>query len=162
VRRPRPLQSRRRGATLLLFLLVMVPFAMLSMMLAADLTRLIDAQRQASNVAQAAATAGSLQYRDDTSRLDLNMARTVANATAEANFDAGALRYGVNPLSVTIPAERQVSVTISYQLDGLIIGQFFLGQDQQRRSVTRVAEVCRPGETGVAGGYCARPRTLLP
>jgi Flp pilus assembly protein TadG len=143
---------------MLLFLLVLIPFAMLSMMLAADVTRLIDAQRQAGYVAANAATAGSLQYAGATSRLDRSRAQTVATQTARANFAAGALRHGVEPQVTVTAGERQVSVTVSYRLDGLIVAQFFVGADEQRRSMTRVAEVCRPGETAVAGGYCSRPR----
>lgn len=150
---------RRRGATILLFLLVLIPFAMLSMMMAADMTRLIDAQRQAGYVAAAAATAGSLQYSGATTRLDRGAAQTVAVQTARANFDAGALRHGIEPQVTASATDRQVTVTVTYRLDGLIIAQYFVGPDRARRGVTRVAEVCRPGETPVAAGYCSRPRS---
>jgi Flp pilus assembly protein TadG len=152
------LSRRRRGATILLFLLVMIPFAMLSMMMAADMTRLIDAQRQAGYVAAAAATAGSLQYEGPSSQLNRRTAQTVAVQTAQANFNAGALRHGIEPQAVATATARQVTVTVSYKLDGLIIAQYFVGPDQRLRGVTRVAEVCHPGETPVAGGYCSRPR----
>ena len=150
--------SGRRGATILLFLLVLIPFAMLSMMLAADMTRLIDAQRQAGYVAAAAATAGSLQYRGVSSELARSEAQTVAVQTARASFAAGALRHGIEPQVVASATDRQVTVTVTYRLDGLIIAQYFIGPDSRQRGVTRVAEVCRPGDTPVAAGYCSRPR----
>lgn len=156
--RTRPAVTARRGATLLFFLLVMIPFAMLSMMLSADLTRLIDAQRQAGYVATNAASAGSLQYLGQSSSLARSQAQQVALQTARANFAAGAMPHARDPQAQVVVGSRQVDVTVSYQLDGLLIAQFFVGNDTDRRSVTRSAEVCLPGQTPTAQGFCSRPR----
>lgn len=159
-------RKMRRGSTLLFFLGGMVPMIMLSMMLAVDLTRIVDASRQAGYVAENSAIAATLQYSGNSTRINQSAGAQAARSTAELAIGNGTLRHTRETRYEGVRFGRRsgvdtATVTISYEMDQLLIAQFFIGRNNDRYSVTRTAEVCIPDASSSRAatlGFCSRPR----
>lgn len=151
---------------MLFFIGAMLPMIILAVMFAADLTRIIDSQRQASYVAENAAVAGSLQYAGQTDRLDPAAARRAARDTANVSFSSFVMRHAADQRVERVTLGRSggadtVAVTVSYRIESLIVARFFLGDENGRLAVTRTAQVCAAGSgaaDATTGGFCSRPR----
>jgi uncharacterized membrane protein len=162
-------RRRARGATLLFFLGGMLPLIFLSMMLAADLTRIIDAQRQAAYVAENAAIAATLQYAGTTARIDTGAATRAARETAQASFDRGVMKHAAEPRIegirfATRSGTDTATVTVTYRIERLLVAQYFVGADDRRMAAARTAEVCvaeSSAAQSVTRGFCSRPRARL-
>jgi Flp pilus assembly protein TadG len=153
----------RRGATLIFFMLVMIPFSFFSLAMAADLTRVVDANRQASYVAINSAIAGSIQYQPRVAALATGAATTAARDTATTSFTNNVMRHAKEPqATVSIVSSggrpRQVQVTVRYKIRQLLILQYFVGGNDAVFSVTRRAEICQSGASPTTAGFCSRPR----
>lgn len=160
---------RRRGSVFVFFIGSMIPMIMLAMMLAVDVTRIIDAQRQAAYVAENSAISATLQYSGQTTSIDTVAANREARRTAQVAFDRQVMKHAASPRFDQI-SFRQVrgadtaTVTISYRINRLLVAQYFLGQDTERLQVSRSAQVCvadTDASRANTGGFCSRPRARL-
>jgi len=146
----------RKGAMLLWFVLVQIPVMFFVLGMTVDFTRLYVAHRQAVNLAQAAAQAGSQQIALNSTSLNQSAAVAAADGTwtfANTVNAAPLLNSGAN-MGVTA-TQQTVTVTITYTVKGLIgFGVF----PTSKTTVTASAFVCLPGQsTGPTSGYCATP-----
>lgn len=143
------------------FVLVAIPVLMFSAGMSVDLGRVVVANREAANMAQAAATAGALQYQNDTTYLNGPAAYRAAEQTWSMGSSAGALGL-VSDASIYVSVSpyyrpRVVRVKVSYDVGGLVfLGWFENGSKTARLTITASAQVCVPGSTSSTGGYCAR------
>lgn len=156
---------RRRGAGFLMFVLVGFPFVFFAAFIAFDASRIYMANRQAENIAEASALAGSFAFTSGQARLEPTLAVYEANDTCQFSFSTNAGSLLDNPRCTSYPdfALQTVTVTLDYQLDGLsflaVLSSFLTGNRQELGSyrVTRQAYVCQAGISGIDLAYCTRP-----
>lgn len=166
------LRSRRRGAAFLFFLLVALPLMTFGSVLAIDVTRMIVAAREASNVTEAAAVAGAQQFRPNYWSLDTARARQMAESSVDFSTqpDVGAMNSEVNRRVAVVSRPNssyegeRVTVTVDYTVRGLVfmpLLSLLTSSDNDATSmefsVTRSADVCIPGRYDPTGGSCVRP-----
>lgn len=150
-------QRRRRGVGFVWFLLVGMPVLLFAVAMAADMSRLYVASRQAGLVAEASAVAGAFEQTPGHATIDPGRAYSAAMDTVVANRSAGAMSAGVmtGPAQV-VSTSHSVTVTVNYRVDGLVVAQFF-GATPHALAATRTADVCVPGAYLPTGGSCTRP-----
>lgn len=173
-------RRRRLAAGFLAFVLMAIPAVMLSAAMSVDMGRILIAHREATNLADAAATAGALQYCDPVVDKCPSSAVLYAPAAVSAADQTWAVGcYGTtsgtgtcnvasaaglvaNP-SVTFnvsglnggPGDQEVTVTVTYSVTNLIfLGWFISGSSNAHFTATASAQLCNSTQ----GTYCARPR----
>ena len=164
--RRRPLSlPHRRGVGFIWFALVVVPFFFAGSALAFDVSRLLLAHREATNVAQAAAVAAATQFSLTPGAEDTVVpasARLAAREVVTHAADQGALRVAVVDLASLDTrvgeANTRVTVSMRFEVRGLVfIGFFVDGGRSSTAEASQTAFVCVPDVRGVDGVYCRRP-----
>ena len=156
---------RRRGAGFLMYVLVGFPFVFFAAFIAFDASRIFLANRQAENVAEAAALAGSFAFRNGQAVLEPTIAQYEAldTCTYAVNTGAASLLDGVVCRAQPDLNLRTVTVSLEYRLDGLsflsVLSSLLNGSPQDLGSyqVVRQAYVCQAGISGIDLVYCTRP-----
>jgi Flp pilus assembly protein TadG len=160
----------RRGVGIMWFALVSIPVLLFCAGLAVDLTRVVVAHREASNLASAAAVAGSYQFKPGKAELDPVKATAEAKRTwiqGRTTYNAARLLESGEKVTYTVndaATARRVNVHVEYKVTGLVFLHFFTTQSQQTYHVDRSAFVCVPGVADPSDpshdtdGFCTRPR----
>jgi Flp pilus assembly protein TadG len=153
---------RHGAAGLLFFALIGVPCLFFAATLAVDFTLQVMAANQATSVAEATASAGSFQQRESSNRLDASASRHAMEATFNRAVTERVATLATDlSLDEARPTATQVHVTVSYAVPLRAYSSWFRpGADMrnERRTITRSAQVCTPGQTAPTGGHCAAPR----
>lgn len=167
---------RRRAAGFIWFLLVALPFLLFASVLAVDTTEAIIAHQEVTNLAQAAALAGSEQYVAGQTYLNAAQAQTAADQTWAMGRGHTLSSLQAAPLvlpgaNVTVTALSQsgssqpteVQVTVRYKVRGLIFTLLLthlLGASTISPVYTAQgsAFVCVPNSPGPTGGFCTQPQ----
>ncbi len=164
------MSRRARGGVSLFFLVVALPVALVGLSLSSEWAAILLARRQASMLAEAAASASaSATYADDPTRIDPAAAQpaaagVLAEALKPSSYSGGTTRMisparGVEPtVSVQVdPSETVVQVTVeftlpSYPVLDLVSVVFGGGRYELSGSATAAAAICFPGlEQNTAG-----------
>lgn len=162
--------SNPRGVGFVWFALIAMPVLLFSAGLSVDLTRIIVAGREASNLTSAAAIAGAYEFETGEAYLNPGRARAEALATWEmgsssangdrnnavALLDDSQTKLEISFDNLTQPTE--VIVTTNYSIDGLLFTGFFGADNNVDGSVEKTAKVCIPGDNDFTEGFCTRPR----
>lgn len=163
----------RRAAGILWFIAVTLPVLFFLGAMSTDTMRVISGNRQAGQLADAAALAGATQFADQLSpRWDGTGLRLdpFAVEVAVAEYIDRAANAGVAPLLQELNVEQRLSVvngvdtvevTVEYTVDDLVFYNLVTGNRANREvtgSVTRSAAVCQPGFGSGIDGICRRPR----
>lgn len=162
-RRRRPMTRRgSRAVGYIWFAIVAVPALLFSAGMSVDLGRIVVANREAANMAQAAATAGALQYQAGVAVLDSAAAQSAAHQLWAQGVAAGSLGL-VSDASIQVSVTpvydpNTVTVTVHYDVGGLVfLGWFRNGSKTASLTTSATAHICVPGATSFSSGYCARP-----
>lgn len=153
---------------MLWFACVTIPVLFFSAGISVDLTRIVVAKREASNLASAAAVAGAYQFEPGKPYLD----RERAKAEAERTWEYGRRAGDSNAARLLERGERVrvdlggsyfsptvVEVRVDYTISDLLFTRYFLQEDEFDYSLTRRAFVCVPEEAeDPTAGYCVRPQ----
>lgn len=155
-------RQRLSGSGFFMFLLVMLPFTLLGVALAADYSRALLAKRQAGNVADTVAMAAATSFAEGSQLTELDPRQ--AEERAKDMF-AQAVATGMLPKSleasltaVQVSSDRRnVSVTLKFSVPELFVVRAIApgAETQLSGQVTRQARVCIPEETSDPG--CAYP-----
>lgn len=181
--RAQVLAARRRlrrpvAATLLFFIMIGLPVIWFSGALAVDFVRVLAAQREASQMADAAALAGAAQFLPNNAdapyqesfQLDEPTARRIAEETIVEAVAAGmGGQLAVDTVTVDITpagggAPATVTVTLNYTVSDLLLLMLAddLNEDSEivDGSITRSAYVCVPDANPelTYQGNCIKPR----
>lgn len=150
---------RRRGVTLLWFVLIGMPFLMFSLALTSEVSKVVVAGRQVRLAAENAAVAGAFQFdRSGSGDLDQAKARQVASETFSRAVSEGMVKAASVIRHWPVTTSRQVSYNVRFRVPGLTILRLFR-QEGDVYIVTERADVCVPGQHQVTGGYCRRPES---
>lgn len=181
------LSSRyQRGVMFTYFSLIALPVVLFSLAIAVDFTRIIVANRAVGNAVDSAAAAAAWEFVPGTVGLDRTTAREAAIETLcaakgadampnisdtgssivtcdngetisiDVTFNANQSTWGGLPADGN-PTVAQVSAP--YKVSGLIFFPLFTGSGSETGRVSRVAEVCVPGDqqSSSVQGNCSRP-----
>lgn len=156
-----PRSEGDRGATIMWFTLLGLPFIFLGAFLAVDVTRMLVHEQRVATSAQMAAIAGAQQFVEDEARLDTMAAHTAALST----WNQQPTPQGVTINSASPQATpQQVEFHVDYQIEGLGLAavlQMMFDDDTELGDghLTRSAAVCTPGDEGgpTHDGRCGVP-----
>lgn len=154
---------RRKGASLIWFLVVMVPVMFFVCAITVDLARMYVAHRSVTDAAIAAAQAGAEQFTTGGS-LRTGASTTAAVETFRKELAVNAIPGGIDIVSMRVASARAsttVTVTIRYRMTDMIFTSFFGGTGAASHVFTANAQayICRPGQAGPTAGYCQAPPT---
>jgi len=145
-------QNRKRGATFIFFLLVMLPLSLVGTALATEYSVAVLAHRQAGLTAEAAANAGATAFNLSspgtlTPSVARNRATHAFNRAIEVGMFPGYAGDNAQLTSVTVSGDRQVvTVVIEFTPPPMTITSFLTGiggRDLTGR-VVRSARICNP------------------
>ena len=153
----------RRGVGYVWFAVIGMPVLFFVAALTTDITRIVISHRQMVLVTEAAANAGAATLDGTTGTGQAAEAVTAAKNVYQGNIDANAVDFLASTpapsLVVTVDAaETVVTVSVTYDVDGLRFIRFFRGSDDSESfRVVRASSICEPGARPATANHCARP-----
>lgn len=145
---------KRRGVFFIWFALIGLPAMLFGLTLSADVSSVINVNRQIRLAAESAAVAGSFQFeRSGSGRLDQGQASAVAYETFQEAIRVGAITRARVSSHGAVTTATEVSYRVSYQIQGLLALRWFAPAGVAPITIVEKAEVCP------SGSYCGRPDT---